>query len=460
MKLPRELKINNQKVLKWLKIAGITVAILFAALYIFHQIYQHSYTRIITEQALNVEISDDIEAIGITVRNETPVENSTSGVIVSAVTKGRKVSKGEPLAYSFRSREDAEAYERIEEIKTQISEFKSMETAGEESAVDAASLDKLLAERLNALSKAVNEGNLAAVDEIKSDITYILNKRQIYMKKTDNFDVRVQALTAEKNELEDIMSKSPKTINAKFSGYFVGSVDGYEKLLTVDAAKKLTAEQLDEIMESAVDIDPDKYIGKIAEDYKWEILSIIPAKDAERLTVGNTYTIKLPYAEIGSIRATLQAINKGEDEDRVVVVFNCSYLVAELTSIRTQPIVIQVKTYSGIGIKTAALRTRKIDVEVAKSEADLYISESDMQSDSDGEEESGSDKVKVGEDYELGVYVLWGDEVIFRKVTELYSKDGVSVIKKDSRTSGYLKLYDEVIVEGKDLYAGKIINSR
>ncbi len=431
------------KILKWCGIIAVSVLLVF---YLAYQLYQHSYTKIVTEQALTLELSDEIESVGITIRDETLIESEFSGVVVPAVAEGGKVSKGQTIAYVFRSAADANAYNRIQEIDDQIAEFKSMETAKDKYS----SVDKLLEERVNALAEAMNNGELENIDDIKADITYLLNKRQIYMNKVDNFDDRVAELESEKSLLQSKYNTEPQAITASSAGYFVSSVDGHENKLKTENSKQLSPEDIDRLIDSLTYVDTSGYIGKISDDYKWHLVSAIPAEDAQKLSVGRTYTIKLPYAEVGSVRASLEYVNAAEGADRAVVLFTCNYLVDELASIRSQPIVIQVKSYEGIGIKTDAIRSQTVSNEFEVSATDAY-KYGVVVSSTDGNVSVSYDEEKVG------VYVLWGNEVVFRYVDVLYSRDGITVVKNNT-SDGYLKLYDEVIVEGRDLYDGKIVN--
>lgn len=439
-----ELPANVVKILKY---SAIVLVVMLLIAYLAYQIYQAAYTQIRTEQALSIELSDDINAVGITIRDETLVENGYSGVIVPAVAEGGKVSKGQVIAYVFKTAEDANAYNRITEINEQIEEFKSMETAKDESS----SIDKLLEERINALAIAVSDGELELVDDIRADITYLLNKRQIYRHDVDDFDERIEQLEAEKSELKTKYDIEPKTVKAQEAGYFVSNVDGHENELGTKDSKNLTPDDVDRLIDSLTYVDTSKYIGKIADDYKWHLVAAIPVEESEKLKVGRAYTIKLPYAEVGSVRATLESINVADGEDRVVVQFVCNYLLAELTAIRSQPIVIQVQSYSGIGIKTEALSSQTVTRELVVSASDAYAY---------GVEPDGNEK-NITVEYEeeqVGVYVLWGTEVVFRYVDVLYSRDGITVVKNKTGESKYLKLYDDVIIEGRNLYDGKIVN--
>ena len=55
-----------------------------------------------------------------------------------------------------------------------------------------------------------------------------------------------------------------------------------------------------------------------------------------------------------------------------------------------------------------------------------------------------------------GVYVLSGMQISFVPVEVLYYSDSYIICKKDNE--GGLKLYDRVVVKGKNLYDGKIIS--
>ena len=59
-------------------------------------------------------------------------------------------------------------------------------------------------------------------------------------------------------------------------------------------------------------------------------------------------------------------------------------------------------------------------------------------------------------DGKRGVYVLSGMQISFVPVEVLYYSDSYIICKKDNE--GGLKLYDRVVVKGKNLYDGKIVS--
>ena len=60
-------------------------------------------------------------------------------------------------------------------------------------------------------------------------------------------------------------------------------------------------------------------------------------------------------------------------------------------------------------------------------------------------------------DSQRGVYVVNGMQINFVPVNILYSTDSFIICEKQNDNDNVLKLYDSVVVKGKNLYDGKII---
>ena len=57
-----------------------------------------------------------------------------------------------------------------------------------------------------------------------------------------------------------------------------------------------------------------------------------------------------------------------------------------------------------------------------------------------------------------GVYVVNGMQISFVPVNIVYSTDEYIICEKQTDNDNVLKLYDSVVVKGKNLYDGKIIS--
>ena len=53
------------------------------------------------------------------------------------------------------------------------------------------------------------------------------------------------------------------------------------------------------------------------------------------------------------------------------------------------------------------------------------------------------------------MYIKSGTQAQFVKIERIYSTEDYVIVRDTTDKSGYLSLYDNVIVEGKDLYDGK-----
>ena len=420
----------------WVRLALGAFLILFG-IFIIYQLYLNVYTSIKTETATISYYSETIDVEGIAIRDEQVIGGSVSGASVSAATNGEKVLKGQPVINIFHSAKAAAAYERIAEIDKQIAELKGMVTASEDSANAVTNIEKLIDEQMILLGNDIDGNDLSNLGDVKNEVSYLLNKRLVAMKKVENYQDRIDELTREKESLESTYSQQPSTVNAPASGYYVNSLDGYENLLSPSMLEKLTADKLSSIMSKKVSV-PEHSTGKLLSDFTWYLACPVPAKDAEDyLAVGSVYTLLLPYSKTGSMQGTLMYLNEGDGKTSLAV-FQCTSLLSELCEMRSQPVKIQIRSYKGFNVKKSALHVRIRDIE-----------EKDEQGNVTGSHE---------ERYAC-VYTMVGNQIYAKKIDILYNGDKFVICNSSSELgSNYLSLYDEVITEGKGLYAGKIID--
>lgn len=413
-----------------------TLVLIMLAAYFGYSILVGQFTKLNTETAQLVTISDSISTTGTAIRNETVITSDIYGVTASAVENGGKVYKGETIVNVFSSEESAQAYRRIAEIDEALAEFESMKTAAEDNATEISTLEKQLSSRFFSFADSINGGDVVQAAELSDEILYLLNKSQIATKQVDNFDVRMSALKAERDQLSATYGETPQCLKSPLSGYFISDVDGYEGLLNTSILEGLTPERFEAIMSEPVQEYDSSVIGKIADDYVWNIVCTVPAAEAENLKEGSYYTIFMPYSDAESVEARLSKISPSEDGGEQLLIFRCTYMVSDLASFRSQPIEIQKKKFTGLGVSLAAITSREESEEVSGSDGLTYVETKDVP----------------------GVYILWGNEVKFKKINELY-RDGETVVCAVGTGSEELKMYDEVVVSNEDMYDGKIVNN-
>lgn len=420
----------------WVRL-GLGAFVLLLVIFFIYQLYLNVYTSIKTETANITVYSETIDVEGIAIRDEQVIGGSMNGASVNAVKNGEKVLKGQPVINIFNSSKAAAAYERIGEIDKQISELESMVTASEDSANAVTNIEKLIDEQMMLLGDYTDNGDLSKLSNVKNEVSYLLNKRLVAMKKVENYQDRIDELSREKASLESAYSQQPSTVNAPSSGYYVNSLDGYENLLNTSMLEDLTADKLQSIMSQKVSV-PEHSTGKLLSDFTWYLACPVPAKDAEDyLAVESVYTLLLPYSKTGSMQGTLVYLNEGDGKTSLAV-FKCTSLLSELCEMRSQPVKIQIRSYKGFNIKKSALHVRIRDVEDKDEEGNVIGSH---------------------EERYACVYTVVGSQIYAKKIDILYNGDKFVICSPNSEVgSNYLSLYDEVITEGKGLYAGKIID--
>ena len=196
-------------------------------------------------------------------------------------------------------------------------------------------------------------------------------------------------------------------------------VDGYENLLSYPSASLMTVDTVRTAMHTTPAVSEGAYVGKVVGDYEWYLACIVPTEKLSLLSVGGSLDIKLPFVSGSTIPVTVEAVSKSGDE--AAVILRCGYMSEALSSARCEQVQLLLTEYTGLYVPDEALH--------------------------------------FNENKEAGVYVRVGNLLRFRRVDILYySENGKYAICSTEEREGYLSLYDDMAVEGKDLYDGKLVD--
>ena len=133
---------------------------------------------------------------------------------------------------------------------------------------------------------------------------------------------------------------------------------------------------------------------------------------------GSTVTVRTALRSVPELQCTVKYINKQSVQENAVVILSCSTMNTELASTRYFDITVIYKEYKGLKVDNRAIRVV---------------------------------------DGNKGVYVVTASQVKFVPVNVLWSGENYSVVEQQASTSKVLRIYDEIVVKGKNLYDGKII---
>lgn len=390
--------------------------ILLIAVFAVHQAISSLYKPVKTETAVFSDMSDGLNITGVIIRNETLISAGDSGVLHFIIGDGNRVAKDGVIANIYDSESASIILERIDSVNGKIADIEEMLSYNNLEAADLDMINAKVHQNLNNLIICGGNGNYDAFSDKSDELLSAYNRRQAAMGETADFSAQLSALKAEKDQLAASLPAAKGTLRAEKSGYFVSKADGYETVLTCENPESITPEYLNGIKAETV---TENTVGKIVSDYEWYIAAEVSVNESLNFKEGDALTIYTSVKSYPKLPVTVKKINISESSGGAVVLFACNDMNSELASMRTGPMTVVKKEYSGLKVPTSARRVV---------------------------------------DSKLGVYVLTGMQVKFVEVKVLFTDGDYMICEKQTSDGNVLRLYDEVIVKGKNLYDGKIIS--
>ncbi len=396
-----------------LRIIKIVCLVLVAFVFCF-QLYQILYNPITTGAVIHHETYNGIDITAFAIRDEQVISANESGVIRYNVGDGGKIEKNGAIANVYKSESDVSDAARIEELEASIKDLEQIEAYNDVEAVDLNLIDSKIDDAFEGFIKEIDSGNIADISQDK-ELLKLMNRRQVITGVSSGFESTLSEQKSELARLKSSIGTSYKTISAENAGYFVSVVDGYESVFDSGDVENLTADSLEKAKPKNSD---EKAIGKIVSDYEWYLVATVSLNESLKLKKGEEMTLFTYFDSIKELPVTVKSINKGNAGDKALVVFSCTHMNSDLARMRTQNMTIVLEKHSGLQVNSKAVR---------------FV------------------------DGKKGVYVLSGTIINFVPVNIIYSTDSYCICEAGT-TGKRLKLYDEVIIKGKDLYDGKVID--
>lgn len=410
-------------------------------IYVVYLFYSSNFSMLQTEIVYNITVEDTIDTQGFVVRKEKVVDKNNSDVISYNVSDGDKVNNGGIIAYYYSNAQDTANMQKAERLGQEINELEKLNKASDNITTNIESIDNQINNELTELMTGLNRGNYSSARN-NHNLLYYINERQLVTGVIKSLSSRIDSLKAQKAELENSSNGSTGAVYAPVSGYFISNIDGYENVFDYSKIKEVFPEDFDAIEKA--DIDIDDYAGKLVESTDWYILCKVSAEQALKISQSGKkfFNLYVPFAVTGALPVQLYSINQVNKNNDAVLVLRCNRVNSETSHIRNDTIQLAVDEYSGLRISKKALHDAVLTKKIT---------------DDDGTEREISEKVQ-------GVYTLYGNELIFKQVVITYSGTDYVICdpEPDEEKLFYgetVELYDKIVVEGTDLYDGKIVNT-
>ncbi len=410
---------GNDKLLKILAAA----AAVFIVIYFAAEMYSLTSRTYSTETIYEQTVLETIDAKMYVIRDETLLTVNSSGVTVPLAENGERVSKGSTIAAIFPSESSAENYVNSKSLSQKLESYKKISTQLKYDNVDVNKLNSEIGNDFILMLDAAYNNDYSDLSSTKLSFAEKLSRKQISLNKDVDCSAQIAELQSEISVLNSNSSPS-EIITAESAGYYVSKVDGFENVLTSADIDSLTKEKLDDAFDAKKADEPSGSIGKIIDGYNWYVATVIDSAAVSE--IADKKSVDLIFNDSGedTVSTYIHSV-KAVDSKKSLIVFRCNLMNDNLTGLRIVDGKIVINDYTGLKVSR--------------------------------------DAVRLDEEGNSGVYVRRGNVVNFRSLNIIYSEDSFVIAVKPSENEGvklpytHAKLYDDVIISGKELKDGMVI---
>jgi hypothetical protein len=383
-----------------------------------------------TETAVAALAEQSVTFQGVYVRDEEVLSYNGSGSVCYNIPDGGRVGSKEAVASVYANDSAIEINQQIADLEEELEVLKRISNPGVLQMAQPTSLANQVSQYYNQIAYYRDRGDLDALENAKDDFRIALSSYQMVINQgTTNYSEQISAIESKIASLEAQQQRPVDTIVSKKSAYFVSYADGYEDVFSIENLAQITKDDIKSVTDDAT-IKSDTIIGKTIASYGWYMLGIIDNTDLN-LQVGDRATLYLSTSS-ASTSVEISELRPGASPDETIVVIYCKNMTSDFVQHRIERVRLVKGEYDGIKVPRSAIRFRDL--------------------------EESTTNVLTGEvtttmvNYR-GVYVLDGEEVVFRKLDVIYEGDDY-VLSAVNQSGGYLLLYDSIIVEGIDASGG------
>lgn len=391
-------------------VINIAMAVLFVAMLVYLGVYifQSTQEGYVTAPAVVVTVNESGQASGCVVREEQLVSSNKEYISIS-VDDGSEVACGGEIAIGVSSPEALERAGRARELETEI-DYVSALLSSMNSASGVTEQDAAVRAGILELSAAVSSGDAGQLDSICTNLGSMLFSGGATVTQSD-----LDALQAELRQLR-ASAGSSGSITAPAAGVFTTAVDGYESLRYADL-DELTPDSVEALSGRKTAVAND-VIGKLVTSKKWYFAAVMQQADADRLSPGGDATLDFGRHYSSGINATVLRISEPVD-GQVAVVFACNTALADTLAMRETTAEVVYTEYTGIRVPLKA--------------------------------------VHIDEDGSTYVYTITAGRLEKKPVEIIYQTGDYCLVARGAESNS-LRAGNEIVVSGKDLTDGKVVD--
>ena len=398
--------------------AIIVVLSVFVIVFFAGQVFFSAGDPLRTETAYVYDMTEDIPFEGVYLRDETVVHSAGSGVLSYEHEDSSKVGQSSVVAYRYRNESDIELRRQIEDLDKQIAVLTEAEKLV---GTDNSQLETITSQ-INlvhsSLVDCIISGDYKNAVDYENQMLEALCKREIAKGESEGYSDKISQLRAERENLSSQITGDVQSIYAGGTGYFVSSIDGYEDKLNFDGSDTITASEIKNIIQNPDISASGTAVGKLIADYRWRVAAVLDSNKLFGMYEGSKVTLRVGSENAELVAKIISIHETGADDGTAVYVFECDRLTPAVVGSRVENFKLVVNSYGGLRVSREAIR--------------------------------------YNEAKERGVYIVRGSSLVFKKINVIYWGQDYIICSQEEGDE-YLKLYDEIVTEGKDLHDGRVI---
>lgn len=420
---------------KRILMAAMTV---LSLVYLTYLLIGANFSMLPVENAVETTITDKIFSNAVIIRNENYIQNKSGGVLSFSVDDGDAVRADGEIAKIYSNDSDAAAQTKIELLEKQLKALKNLQKSFDSNGMGIETINSQIYNNIISYQNDINDRNITSLSNDSNNLLYSINQMQAYTGKISSFTSEITLLESQIAQLKSSSGKSKGFIKTPLAGYFLSYCDGYEKTFNYDKIDELTLSDIENIKRSNI---PENTAGKVISGSNWYIACKVTADEARSLELWDSnVTVLFSDASTEHVKASIYKIDQKDKDSDALLILKCNYMSIDLAETRNEPIEIGLGTYSGLRISKKAIHDDYIEKNVYDDNGNKTVERKKVQ----------------------GVYVLYGSEVQFKQISILYSGNDYVICDTEPEegilfNGETITLYDQVILEGDDLYDGKII---
>lgn len=400
----------------------IAFLVIIVLLSMFFQIYLKFSNGYETYIISISKIERKCDASGVIFKDEVVLDFENEKIIKNLYKDGTRIGVDSKIAQVYKTKEDALKYEQILTLEEELEDLKKSKDDKLMKNLDFVGLDRQINISYDKLLEDIKEKRILNINEDKRKLASYLNTKDVIVNKKTDFEKSISQISNEIENMEKTMSM-PKKIISKKSGYFVGSVDGFEESCSINSVDNLNLEEFKKFSKNISNKKlSDQKKVKIITSPKILFKAIVPIKKIANRNLYKRFKIK--FKETGEeIEGYLQDLILKYDQEFGIAIFEIYDMTEKLASLRKSDVEIIFEEFFGFRIPKEAVKVNKYN--------------------------------------EVGVYVADLTKMKFKNINIIFEDENFVICSKDpkdvSLTSKYIKNFDRVVVKGKNLYDNKRI---